>query len=70
MDATAPFPDLDALVAALEAQVSILSAEVRAYPGPIARCDDQLPALIERRRRTQEALQAARNLQTLIAGLA
>ena len=26
-----------------------LSEEVRAYPSPIARCDDQLPGLIERR---------------------
>jgi hypothetical protein len=26
-----------------------LSEEVRAYPSPIARCDDQLPKLLERR---------------------
>jgi hypothetical protein len=26
-----------------------LNAEIRSYPGPIARCDEQLPALLEER---------------------
>jgi hypothetical protein len=26
-----------------------LNAEIRSYPGPIARCDQQLPALLEER---------------------
>lgn len=59
-----------ALVAALERRVAELSEEVRSYPGPIARCDDQLPALIERRNRVQEALTAARRLQALLEPLA
>lgn len=59
-----------ALVAALEPRAAELSAEVREYPGPIARCDDQLPALIERRNRVQEALAAARRLQALLEPLA
>lgn len=59
-----------ALVTALERRVAELSEEVRGYPGPIARCDDQLPALIERRNRLQEALGAARRLQGLLEPLA
>ncbi len=58
------------LVAALERRVAGLSEEVRGYPGPIARCDDQLLALIERRNRVQEALAAARRLQALLEPLA
>ena len=59
-----------ALVAALEPRAAELADEVRAYPGPIARCDDQLPALIERRNRLQEALAAARRLVALLQPLA
>ena len=59
-----------ALVAALEPRLAELSAEVRGYPGPIARCDDQLPALIERRNRVQEVLATARRLQALLEPLA
>jgi len=59
-----------ALVAALETRAAELADEVRAYPGPIARCDDQLPALIERRNRIQEALAVARRLVTLLERLA
>lgn len=33
----------------LQARATELSAEVRHYPGPIARCDDQLPKLLEQR---------------------
>ncbi len=34
---------------ALEKRLGELSAEIRAYPTPIARCDLQLPALLEER---------------------
>jgi len=37
------------LKARLERQSAALYDEVRNYPTPIARCDDQLPLLIERR---------------------
>jgi hypothetical protein len=33
----------------LERQVQLLNEEVRHYPGPIARCDDQLTGLLEQR---------------------
>jgi hypothetical protein len=33
----------------LEEKISALSAEIRHYPTPIARCDLHLPALIEER---------------------
>src|SRR4051812_39212949 len=57
------------LVSRLETALAALAAEARNYPGPIARCDDQLPALLEKRARTAEALHAARHLQELLAGL-
>lgn len=38
-----------AVKARLRETYAALSEEVRAYPSPIARCDDQLPKLIERR---------------------
>jgi hypothetical protein len=48
-----------ALCASLEARlrdrVSELAQAVRNYPTPIARCDDQLTGLLERRRRVREA---------------
>ncbi len=34
---------------ALEKRLAELNAEIRAYPTPIARCDLQLPALLEER---------------------
>jgi hypothetical protein len=37
--------------AELERRLAELSEEIRRYPGPIARCDEQLPALIEERSR-------------------
>jgi len=37
--------------ASLERELAELSAEIRGYPTPIARCDEQLTALIERRSR-------------------
>jgi hypothetical protein len=63
-------PALDALLASLAARLATLSEEARTYPGPIARCDDQLPALLERRRRLREALEAARRLRVLLDALA
>jgi len=35
----------------LEERIAELSEEIRHYPTPIARCDEQLTALIERRAR-------------------
>jgi hypothetical protein len=35
----------------LEEKISALSGEIRHYPTPIARCDEQLPGLIEERSR-------------------
>ena len=54
------------LVAALREQESRLSAEVRAYPTPIARCDDQLPKLLDQRRSAVAALNAALELRAHI----
>ena len=39
-------------------RIDQLSAEIRAYPTPIARCDEQLTALIEERSRLIAELQA------------
>ena len=41
----------------LERRLAELSAEIRRYPGPIARCDEQLPALLEERSRLSSELQ-------------
>jgi len=46
----------------LEGEARALAEEVRAYPGPIARCDDQLPGLIARR---TEAYAALREVEAL-----
>ena len=35
----------------LERKLAELSEEIRTYPGPIARCDQHLPALLEERAR-------------------
>ena len=40
----------------LERKFEELCAQVREYPTPIARCDEQLPALIEERTRVLEEL--------------
>ena len=45
--------------ARLAANLAQLSEEVRAYPSPIARCDDQLPRLLERRAAAQRRLHLA-----------
>jgi hypothetical protein len=34
-----------------EQRIAELSEEIRRYPGPIARCDEHLPALLEERAR-------------------
>ena len=35
----------------IERRIDELSREIRSYPGPIARCDEQLTALLEERSR-------------------
>ena len=40
----------------LEKKLAELNAEIRTYPGPIARCDLHLPALLEERTRILNAL--------------
>lgn len=57
--APAPWPVLCAqLRSHLQARATELSAEVRHYPGPIARCDDQLPKLLEQRTHAYAMLRA------------
>jgi len=53
----------------LEARARALAEEVRAYPGPIARCDDQLPWLIAQRTRAVETARLARDLEREKDGL-
>lgn len=52
-----------ALRARLEARAAELAEEVRHYPGPIARCDDQLPALLAERTRAAELARLAARLE-------
>ena len=40
----------------LERELAQLNEEIRIYPGPIARCDEHLPALLEQRSRLMEEL--------------
>jgi len=42
----------------LEQRGAALSEAVRSYPTPIARCDEQLPALLESRREVLQLLEA------------
>jgi chorismate mutase len=44
----------------LERRLDELSEEVRNYPTPIARCDEQLAALLEERAEVREALERAK----------
>jgi len=46
----------------LERRSIELNAEVHSYPSPIARCDDQLPKLLEQRARVVRLLKAANEL--------
>ena len=41
----------------LEAELARLNEEIRTYPGPIARCDQHLPALLEQRGRLIQELE-------------
>jgi chorismate mutase len=41
----------------LERKLAELNEEIRNYPGPIARCDQQLPALLDERARLMAELQ-------------
>jgi hypothetical protein len=41
----------------LEKRIAEISEEIRHYPGPIARCDQHLPALLEERSRLLGELQ-------------
>ena len=50
------------LEAHLEQRCRELMAEVRSYPGPIARCDVQLTKLIEERTRALERVQQLQKL--------
>ncbi len=45
--------------AQLEGRAAALSEAVRSYPTPIARCDEQLPALLESRREVLRLLEEA-----------
>jgi hypothetical protein len=47
-----------AIRAYLERRGAELNEAVRSYPTPIARCDEQLPALIESRREVLQLLEA------------
>lgn len=47
----------------LEARARELADEVRHYPGPIARCDDQLPALLAERSRALKLARLAAELE-------
>ena len=42
----------------LEKRIAELSEEIRHYPGPIARCDEHLPALLEERSKLIEQLKS------------
>ena len=41
----------------LQQRLEALNEEIRAYPGPIARCDQHLPALLEERARIMAELE-------------
>jgi hypothetical protein len=53
----------------LEDWSSALNAEVRAYPTPIARCDDQLWGLVEQRRRAALAANLASEIDACMMKL-
>ena len=52
----------------LERQLAELSEEIRHYPTPIARCDEQLADLLERRARVLAALTEAEQRQPAASG--
>jgi hypothetical protein len=52
----------------LEQRLAELSDEIRRYPTPIARCDEQLADLLERRARVLAALREAEERQPAASG--
>jgi hypothetical protein len=52
----------------LERRLAELSEEIRQYPTPIARCDEQLADLLERRARLLAELRQAGERQTAASG--
>jgi len=52
----------------LERRLAELSDEIRHYPTPIARCDEQLADLLERRSRVLAELRAAEDRQPAASG--
>jgi hypothetical protein len=56
------------LRAHLERRGASLSEAIRSYPTPIARCDEQLPALLESRREVLQLLEVSD--ATLVAAFA
>ncbi|HZS70001.1 MAG TPA: hypothetical protein VFA72_23075 [Burkholderiales bacterium] len=48
----------------LEKRLAELNEEIRHYPGPIARCDEHLPALLEERARLVAKLQALQDRES------
>ena len=62
--------DWSSLRARLEERRRELHEAVRAYPSPIARCDDQLPKLIAQRAAAQQACRLAGELGALLEVLA
>jgi hypothetical protein len=44
------------MITELERRIAALSAEIRNYPTPLARCDEQLAALLEERARLMARL--------------
>ncbi|HSN19688.1 MAG TPA: hypothetical protein VLS49_03375 [Usitatibacter sp.] len=54
---------LASLRARMQARARELAQEVRSYPSPIARCDEQLPGLIEARSRAMELARRAAELE-------
>jgi chromosome segregation ATPase len=52
----------------LERRLAELSDEIRHYPTPIARCDEQLAELLERRSRVLAELRAAQDRQPAASG--
>jgi len=53
---------------ALEQRLAELSGEIRHYPTPIARCDDQLLDLLERRSQVLESLRELDARQPVVSG--
>jgi hypothetical protein len=48
----------------VERKIAALNAEIRRYPGPIARCDAQLGGLLEERARLLRLAEALQEFET------